>query len=57
MTELLQEMNESVAGSFVEESPETLITSNPGFFKAFSLVIATQVIMIRDWLEMIWLEM
>ena len=41
---LLQELNESVEAKFVEESPETLIDSNPEFFSQFTLVIATQVI-------------
>ena len=43
VTELLQELNESVAGSYVEESPEELIANNPSFFRGFDLVIATQV--------------
>lgn len=36
-------MNESVAGSYVEEAPESLIASNPRFFADFTLIIATQV--------------
>jgi amyloid beta precursor protein binding protein 1 len=40
---LLQELNPSVTGSFVEERPETLIESNPNFFNGFTLVIATQL--------------
>lgn len=43
VTELLQELNESVAGSYVEESPEVLIANSPQFFQGFDLVIATQV--------------
>ena len=43
VTQLLTELNESVNGSCVEEIPETLIESNPSFFKDFNLVIATQV--------------
>ncbi|KAG1678526.1 hypothetical protein FOA52_014560 [Chlamydomonas sp. UWO 241] len=43
VTGLLQEMNDSVSGSFVEEAPETLLASNPSFFADFSLVIATQL--------------
>lgn len=43
VTELLQELNETVAGSYVEESPEQLIETNPHFFGSFTLVIATQV--------------
>lgn len=42
VTSLLQEMNDSVAGSFVEEAPETLLESNPSFLADFSLVIGTQ---------------
>mmetsp|Transcript_8982 Transcript_8982/g.19249 ORF Transcript_8982/g.19249 Transcript_8982/m.19249 type:complete len:537 (+) Transcript_8982:66-1676(+) len=43
VTELLQELNETVAGSYVEEEPEELINTNPNFFADFSLVIATQL--------------
>ncbi|GAX80293.1 hypothetical protein CEUSTIGMA_g7731.t1 [Chlamydomonas eustigma] len=43
VTALLQELNESVAGSYVEEDPSTLMSSNPAFFSNFTLVIATQV--------------
>ncbi|KXZ45671.1 hypothetical protein GPECTOR_52g69 [Gonium pectorale] len=43
VTELLQELNESVSGSYVEEAPEVLIDDNPQFFSAFDLVIATQM--------------
>ncbi|EFJ45116.1 hypothetical protein VOLCADRAFT_82490 [Volvox carteri f. nagariensis] len=43
VTELLQELNESVSGSYVEEVPEVLITDNPQFFHSFDLVIATQM--------------
>ena len=39
---LLTELNESVSGAFVEEEPARLV-ADPSFFKAFSLVIATQV--------------
>lgn len=42
-TELLKELNEAVAGSYVEEDPAVLLDSNPGFFSEFSLVVATQV--------------
>ncbi|PNH10809.1 NEDD8-activating enzyme E1 regulatory subunit [Tetrabaena socialis] len=42
VTELLQELNESVSGSYVEEEPEVLISDNPAFFGGFDLVIATQ---------------
>jgi hypothetical protein len=42
---LVQELNESVSAKFVEESPEALLESNPGFFSQFTLVIATQVIL------------
>ncbi|GLC42485.1 hypothetical protein PLESTB_001103300 [Pleodorina starrii] len=43
VTELLQELNESVSGSYVEEVPEVLIVDNPQFFNSFDLVIATQM--------------
>ncbi|MEW5311695.1 MAG: hypothetical protein WDW38_003390 [Sanguina aurantia] len=42
-TELLKELNEAVAGSYVEEDPAVLLDSNPGFFSEFSLVVATQM--------------
>ena len=32
-----------MAGSYVDEAPEALISSNPGFFASFDMVIATQV--------------
>lgn len=41
--ELLQELNESVAGSYIDESPENLIRTNPAFFSQFTVVVATQV--------------
>jgi hypothetical protein len=37
-------LNEAVGGSYVEESPRSLMNSNPDFFKPFTLVIATQVV-------------
>ena len=43
VTELLKELNDSVVGSFVEETPEDLIRSDPQFFGRFTLVVATQV--------------
>ena len=42
VTELLQELNEGVAGSYVEENPSTLLDTNPSFFLSFNIVIATQ---------------
>ncbi|GAQ81120.1 NEDD8-activating enzyme E1 regulatory subunit [Klebsormidium nitens] len=42
-TSLLQELNDTVDAQFVEESPEALLNSNPGFFGDFTLVIATQL--------------
>jgi amyloid beta precursor protein binding protein 1 len=39
----LNELNEAVSGSFVEDKPEYLIESNPSFFDNFTLVIATQL--------------
>ena len=44
VTELLKELNDSVSGSFVEDSAEELLESNPSFFQNFQLVVATQVI-------------
>ncbi len=43
VTELLLELNESVAGSYVEESPAQLVASNSSFFADFQLILATQV--------------
>jgi amyloid beta precursor protein binding protein 1 len=43
VTELLKEMNDSVAGSYVENSPEGLVDADPTFLDRFDLVIATQV--------------
>ncbi|XP_072974298.1 NEDD8-activating enzyme E1 regulatory subunit AXR1-like [Typha angustifolia] len=40
----LQELNDAVKAKFVEESPATLIDSNPSFFAQFTLVIATQLL-------------
>jgi amyloid beta precursor protein binding protein 1 len=40
---MLQELNESVLGSYIEESPETLISNNPSFFSQFTVIVATQV--------------
>lgn len=42
-TECLKELNESVGGSYVEESPGSLMNSNPDFFRRFTLVVATQL--------------
>ena len=42
VTELLLEMNESVSGSVVDESPEALLAAHPRFFADFQLVLATQ---------------
>ena len=39
---MVQELNDAVAGSYVDEAPETLISGNPGFFASFDMVIATQ---------------
>lgn len=39
----LQELNDAVKAKFIEESPETLIETNPSFFKQFTIVVATQV--------------
>ncbi|GHP10912.1 hypothetical protein PPROV_000964200 [Pycnococcus provasolii] len=40
---LAQELNESVVGRFVEEEPAHVVQNNPGFFRDFDLVIATQL--------------
>ncbi|KAI8465712.1 MAG: hypothetical protein J3K34DRAFT_436030 [Monoraphidium minutum] len=44
VTELLKEMNESVAGSYVETSPDALMDSDPAFIDRFDLVVATQMV-------------
>ena len=44
----LQELNDSVKATFIEENPDTLISTNPFFFSQFTLVIATQV---HDWVS------
>lgn len=38
----LQELNENVAGNYVEEDPVALLDAKPDFFRTFTLVIATQ---------------
>lgn len=40
--ECLKELNEHVSGSFVEESPRSLLMRKPEFFKDFDIVIGTQ---------------
>ncbi|XP_078335087.1 NEDD8-activating enzyme E1 regulatory subunit-like isoform X2 [Crassostrea virginica] len=40
-TELLNELNDDVNGCFEDEKPEALLENNPGFFKKFTVVIAT----------------
>ncbi|KAJ9533463.1 hypothetical protein QJQ45_026456 [Haematococcus lacustris] len=42
VTELVKELNDAVAGSYVEESPEQLLATNPQFIAEFTVVIATQ---------------
>lgn len=44
VTELLAELNEGVASSYVEEAPTHVIENNPAFFLDFQLVLATQVL-------------
>ncbi len=44
VTELLAELNEGVASSYIEEAPSNVIDSNPALFSEFQLVLATQVI-------------
>ncbi|RLN42555.1 NEDD8-activating enzyme E1 regulatory subunit-like isoform X1 [Panicum miliaceum] len=39
----LQELNDVVKAKFVEETPTTLIDTNPSFFSQFTVVIATQL--------------
>ena len=43
VTELLQELNEHVSGSYVNEDIATVLASRPQFLVGFSLVIATQM--------------
>lgn len=43
VSEALQEMNGSVAGSYVEEEPTTLLARNPSFLGSFGLVLAAQM--------------
>ena len=43
VTEAVKELNELVAGSFVEDNARNIIQNNPDFFKSFSMVIATQL--------------
>lgn len=43
VSSLLKELNDSVAGGFVEADPEQLIEDKPEFFKGFALIVATQV--------------
>lgn len=43
VTDLLKEMNDSVSGSYVEDTPEELLQNNPSFLEGFDLVIATQM--------------
>jgi amyloid beta precursor protein binding protein 1 len=40
---LLKEMNDTVSGSYVEDSPEQLLEIRPDFLGGYDLVIATQV--------------
>jgi|TARA_B100001142_G_scaffold240086_1_gene238898 NEDD8-activating enzyme E1 regulatory subunit len=39
----LQELNTSVAGSFVDESPDDIVHNNPAFFESFTVILATQM--------------
>ena len=43
VTDCLKELNDLVAGSYVEEDPVVLISTNPAFFSDFDIVIATQL--------------
>lgn len=40
---LLNELNSSVAGAFVDEAPEDIMANDPAFFKDFTVVVATQM--------------
>ncbi|KAK3737522.1 hypothetical protein QZH41_010636, partial [Actinostola sp. cb2023] len=42
-TELLLELNTDVSGDFIEETTEQILENNIGFFKSFTVVIATQL--------------
>ena len=42
-SKLIQEFNESASASYVAETPEHVIDTNPDFFRDFALVIATQL--------------
>ncbi|KAI4989206.1 hypothetical protein ZWY2020_036523 [Hordeum vulgare] len=39
----LQELNDAVKAKYVEESPATMIDTNPSFFSQFTVIIATQL--------------
>ena len=43
VTQTLRELNPSVVGNYIEESPENLVASQPALVGTFSLVIASQV--------------
>ncbi len=43
VTDLVTELNDAVAGSYLEEAPESLIERSPQFFAQFTIVVATQV--------------
>ena len=43
VTQLLQELNEHVSGSYVAEDISQVLDSRPDFLNAFNLVIATQL--------------
>jgi len=43
VTSALKELNENVAGNYVEEDPVSLLAARPDFFRTFTLVVATQV--------------
>lgn len=43
VTELLQELNEHVSGSYVAEDISEVLSSRPDFFNSFTMVIATQL--------------
>ncbi len=42
MADAMQELNENVEGNYVEDDPAELLAAQPAFFRAFTLIMATQ---------------
>jgi hypothetical protein len=42
VTDLLKELNESVKGCYIEDTPESVIENNPGLLEKCDLLVATQ---------------